>query len=104
MAVLALSGPKYYQRFHEVVTEMVTKYGVNQFKFDGTGNADRVVKGSEFSSDFDAAIHLIGDLRRLKPELFINLTTGDLSFAVLALLRRLDLARRGRHRLRRRGH
>ncbi len=55
---------------------MVTKYGVNQFKFDGTGNADRVVKGSQFSSDFDAAIHLIGDLRRLKPDLFINLTTG----------------------------
>ncbi len=73
---LALSGPKYYQRFHDVVTEMVTKYGVNQFKFDGTGNADRVVKGSQFSSDFDAAIHLIGDLRKLKPDLFINLTTG----------------------------
>lgn len=73
---LALSGPKYYARFHETVTEMVTKYGVNQFKFDGTGNADRVVKGSAFSSDFDAAIHLIGDLRKLKPDLFINLTTG----------------------------
>jgi hypothetical protein len=73
---LALSGPKYYERFHGAVTEMVTKYGVNQFKFDGTGNADRVVKGSEFSSDFDAAIHLIGDLRKLKPDLFINLTTG----------------------------
>ena len=73
---LALSGPKYYARFHAAVTEMVTKYGVNQFKFDGTGNADRVVKGSEFSSDFDAAIHLIGDLRKLKPDLFINLTTG----------------------------
>ena len=73
---LALSGPKYYARFHEAVTEMVTRYGVNQFKFDGTGNADRVVKGSQFSSDFDAAIHLIGDLRKLKPDLFINLTTG----------------------------
>jgi hypothetical protein len=73
---LALSGPKYYARFHDAVTEMVTKYGVNQFKFDGTGNADRVVKGSQFSSDFDAAIHLIRDLRKLKPDLFINLTTG----------------------------
>jgi hypothetical protein len=73
---MALSGPKYYARFHEAVTEMVTKYGVNQFKLDGTGNADRVVKGSQFSSDFDAAIHLIGDLRKLKPDLFINLSTG----------------------------
>ncbi len=73
---LALSGPKYYARFHEAAAEMVTRYGVNQFKFDGTGNVDQVVKGSAFSSDFDAALHLIGDLRRLKPDLFINLTTG----------------------------
>ncbi len=74
--LLALSGPKYYARFHEAVTELVTKYGINQFKLDGTGNADTVVKGSQFSSDFDAAIHLIGDVRRLKPDLYINLTTG----------------------------
>ena len=73
---LALSGPKYYARFHDAVTEMVAKYGVNQFKLDGTGNADQVVKGSSFSSDFDAAIHLIGDLRAMKPDLYINLTTG----------------------------
>ena len=73
---LALSGPKYYALFHDAVTGMVSKYGVNQFKLDGTGNADRVVKGSSFGSDFDAAIHLISDLRKLKPDLFINLSTG----------------------------
>ena len=73
---LALSGPKYYALFHDAVTQMVTKYGVNQFKLDGTGNADQVVKGSAFSSDFDAAIHLIGGLRQLKPDIYINLTTG----------------------------
>lgn len=73
---LALSGPKYYARFHDAASAMVTDSGVNQFKLDGTGNADQVVKGSVFSSDFDAAIHLIGDLRLLKPDLFINLTTG----------------------------
>jgi hypothetical protein len=73
---LALSGPRYYKLFHDAVTNMVTQYGVNQFKLDGTGNADQVVKGSAFSSDFDAAIHLIGDLRQLKPDLYINLTTG----------------------------
>jgi hypothetical protein len=73
---LALSGPRYYSLFHDAVTGMVSKYGVNQFKFDGTGNVDHVVKGSAFNSDFDAAIHLIGDLRQLKPDLFINLTTG----------------------------
>jgi hypothetical protein len=73
---LALSGPRYYTLFHDAVTGMVANYGVNQFKFDGTGNVDQVVKGSAFSSDFDAAIHLIGDLRQLKPDLYINLTTG----------------------------
>jgi len=73
---LALSGPRYYALFHDAVTGMVSKYGVNQFKLDGTGNADQVVKGSAFSSDFDAAIHLISDLRQQKPDLYINLTTG----------------------------
>jgi len=73
---LALSGPRYYALFHDAVTGMVSKYGVNQFKLDGTGNVDQVVKGSAFSSDFDAAIHLISDLRQLKPDLYINLTTG----------------------------
>ena len=73
---LALSGPRYYALFHKAVTGMVTQYGVNQFKFDGTGNVNQVVEGSSFSSDFDAAIHLIGDLRQLKPDLYVNLTTG----------------------------
>jgi hypothetical protein len=72
----ALSGPKYYARFHAACMEMVKKYSVNQFKFDGTGNVDTVVKGSAFDSDFDAAIHLISDLRQVKQDLYINLTTG----------------------------
>jgi hypothetical protein len=72
----ALSGPRYYQAFRDVCLEMVRKYGVNQFKFDGTGNVDSVFPGSRFDSDFSAAIHLIGELRAAKPDLFINLTTG----------------------------
>ena len=73
---LALSGPKYYQRFHDAVMELVTKDGVNQFKFDGTGNADKVFPGSVFDSDFGAAIQLIEDIRAAKPGTYINLTTG----------------------------
>lgn len=72
----ALSGPKYYDAFRDVCMEMVHKYGVNQFKFDGTGNVDSVFPGSRFDSDFAAAIHLIGELRAVKPDIFINLTTG----------------------------
>ncbi|MGC2301664.1 MAG: enterotoxin [Acidobacteriaceae bacterium] len=72
----ALSGPRYYQRFEQVCLEMVERYGVNQFKIDGTGNADRVFPGSAYDSDFDAAIHLIQTIRRHKHGIFINLTTG----------------------------
>ena len=73
---LALSGPRYYSYFRDTCMEMIDRYGVNQFKFDGTGNANEVIKGSEFDSDFDAAIHLIGELRAKKPDLYVNLTTG----------------------------
>jgi hypothetical protein len=72
----ALSGPKYYKQFERTCLGMIEQYNLNQFKFDGTGNADRVFPGSAFDSDFDAAIHLIQRLRAAKPGLFINLTTG----------------------------
>lgn len=72
----ALSGPKYYARFRDVCLDMIQKFGVNQFKFDGTGNANSVFPGSQFDSDFSAAIHLIRELRQVKPNIYINLTTG----------------------------
>ena len=72
----ALSGPKYYQRFEDVCLAMMKDYGVNQFKFDGTGNANDVFPNSAFDSDFAAAIHLIDHLRQQDPSIYINLTTG----------------------------
>ncbi|MGI8499026.1 MAG: enterotoxin [Gemmatimonadaceae bacterium] len=72
----ALSGPKYYERFRDTCLRMMREYGVNQFKFDGTGNASSAFPGSLFDSDFDAAIHLIDELRADRPDLFVNLTTG----------------------------
>ncbi|MBO9662395.1 enterotoxin [Dokdonella sp.] len=73
---LALSGPKYYALFHQAALDLLTRYHINQFKLDGTGSPDKVTKGSAFDSDFAAAIALIGDLRAVKPDLFVNLTTG----------------------------
>src|SRR2546428_8140053 len=55
---------------------MIRTYGVNQFKFDGTGNVAHAIPGSAFDSDFDAMIALIGELRAAGPDLFVNLTTG----------------------------
>jgi hypothetical protein len=71
-----LSGPRYYKYFHDKCLEMIRNYGVNQFKFDGTGNVNEVIPGSQFDSDFAAAISLIEDLRAAKPSIYINLTTG----------------------------
>jgi hypothetical protein len=72
----ALSGPRYYEKFEATCLNFVIKYGVNQFKFDGTGNADSVFPGSVFDSDFSAATHLIEKVRQVDDQVFINLTTG----------------------------
>lgn len=72
----ALSGPKYYARFREVTRNFIRDYGVNQFKIDGTGNVNSVLPGSQFDSDFQAAISLMREWRSVNPKLFINLTTG----------------------------
>ncbi|MBF0863357.1 MAG: enterotoxin [Gluconobacter potus] len=71
-----LSGQRYYAGFHKAVMTLLTQECINQFKFDGTGNASQVAKNSVFNSDFDAAIHLIADIYKTKPDTFINLTTG----------------------------
>jgi hypothetical protein len=73
---LALSGPKYFARFRAVTLEFIRRYGINQFKIDGTGNVNSVFPSSEFDSDFHAAISLIGEWRAAKPDIFVNLTTG----------------------------
>jgi hypothetical protein len=72
----ALSGPKYFAKFEDTCLNMIHTYHVNEFKFDGTGNADRVFPGSEFDSDFDAMLALIHRLRQVEPNIFINLSTG----------------------------
>lgn len=74
----ALSAPRYYKLFEKTCQDMIAKYGVNQFKFDGTGNASQVFPGSIFDSDFSAAIHLIEMLRRQDPNIYINVSTGTL--------------------------
>jgi hypothetical protein len=72
----ALSAPKYYALFRETTLDFIKKFGINQFKIDGTGNADTAFPGAAFDSDFQAAISLIHEWRTVKPDLYINLTTG----------------------------
>jgi hypothetical protein len=72
----ALSAPRYYALFRETTLDLIRKFGVNQFKIDGTGNADTAFPGAAFDSDFQAAISLIHEWRTVKPDIYINLTTG----------------------------
>jgi hypothetical protein len=71
----SLAGPKYYQRFHDICLEMVNKYGVNQFKFDGLA-AGAKANESGLTRDGDAMLRLVEDLRAAKPDIYINQTTG----------------------------
>jgi len=71
----SLAGPKYYERFSSRCVDVVKKYGINMFKFDGIG-----VDGSDDTGagrrDFEAMLKLIAELRALKPDIYINQTTG----------------------------
>jgi len=89
----ALSGPKYYARFRDVCFRMMADFGIAHFKIDGTGNAAYAFPGSVFDSDFDAAIHLIGEMRAKQPGLYVNLTTG--TYASPFWLRHADSIWRG---------
>ena len=74
----SLAGPKYYDRFRSVCSEMISQYGVNYFKFDGVGagNNSRGAAGTPQAPDIEAMLRLIADLRKLKPDLFVSVTTG----------------------------
>lgn len=71
----SLAGPKYYQRFHDICLEMVQKYGVNQFKFDGLAAGAKASQTGQ-TRDGDAMLRLVADLRAAKPDIYINQTTG----------------------------
>ena len=78
---LSLAGPRYYGRFRAACVNMVQLYGVNFFKFDGLaeGYKDeyRPSGPGPFASDVEALIKIYAELRQLKPDVFINASTGS---------------------------
>jgi len=73
----SLAGSTYYTRFRDVCVKMLREYGLNYFKFDGIGVGGRPTGTTgEFARDMNALLRLISDLRRVKPDVFINITTG----------------------------
>ncbi|MCX7824554.1 MAG: enterotoxin [Verrucomicrobiae bacterium] len=73
---LTLAGPRYYARFRAACVEMVRNYGVNYFKFDGFGAGNSKDGAGPFASDVEALLRLHEELRGLKPDVFLNPTTG----------------------------
>jgi len=73
----SLAGPNYYARFREVCAEMVQKYKVSYFKFDGiAAELGSTGASRETAPDVEGLLRLIADLRRLRPDVFVNVTTG----------------------------
>lgn len=73
----SLAGPKYYARFRDVCAEMITKYDVNYFKFDGVGiGNDRDGADAEFLPDIEGQLALCTELRALRPDVYLSITTG----------------------------
>ncbi len=73
----SLAGPKYYARFRDVCAEMIERYRVNYFKYDGIGpGIGAAGAGQKYAADIDGLLRLVADLRRLRADLFVNITTG----------------------------
>ncbi|MBC8468452.1 MAG: enterotoxin [Planctomycetes bacterium] len=76
----SLEGSTYYKRFRDVCVNMLREYDLSYFKFDGIGVGGRPAgTNSEFAQDMNALLRLISDLRSVKPDVFINITTGTWS-------------------------
>lgn len=68
---LSLAGQNYYKRFYERSANMLTNYKVNYFKYDGFGGSE-----PQFLPDMEAGIHLMQALRKINPDVYINITFG----------------------------
>ncbi len=72
----SMSGPKYYARFRQLCLDVIQHDGINQFKFDGIGTANSDDDSGTVLRDFEAMLRLNQELRTIKPDLYINQTTG----------------------------
>ncbi|MHC4582755.1 MAG: alpha-amylase family protein, partial [Planctomycetota bacterium] len=76
----SLAGPRYFGRFRDACIRMIDDYDLNYFKFDGIGTGGRPAgTTAEFARDMEALLKLMDELRRVKPDVFINTTTGTWS-------------------------
>jgi hypothetical protein len=74
---LASSGPNYRSRLRAACRNMVLDYDVAYLKFDGFGMGNNQPGAGERASDVDALLALFDELRDLRPDVFINASTGS---------------------------
>ena len=74
---LTLAGPRYFARFDAACQGMIDEFGVNYFKFDGFGAGNSQPGALDRASDVEALLDVIVRLRRNKPDVFINPSTGS---------------------------
>lgn len=74
----SLSGPVYYKRFKEVTNDFIKSYNIFMFKFDGVGAGIGAGSGDleEYQKDVESFLTLLEDMLKIKPELYLSLTTG----------------------------
>ncbi|MBN1507943.1 MAG: hypothetical protein JW955_13915 [Sedimentisphaerales bacterium] len=76
----SMAGAKYYGRFRDACMKMIRDYDVNYFKFDGISSGGAPTGAEpEYAADVEALLRLTTELRKAKPDLFINVTTGTWS-------------------------
>ena len=67
----SLAGKRYYARFRALCLTALREGGCNSFKFDGLSAAEGAA-----SRVGEAMLRLIAELREVKPDVYINQTTG----------------------------
>lgn len=64
----SLAGPVYYNRYREVVTDFINKYGISILKFDGVAGKDQ--------REMEAYLEMVKDIRKVKSDMHFCLTSG----------------------------
>ena len=73
----SLTGPVYYHRFLNVTRNFIRDYDISIFKFDGVGPGnDANGAGITYHNDIEAFLKLLKELKAIKPDLYLDLTTG----------------------------
>ena len=74
---LTLAGNRYFARVRNACVNMVERYGVNYFKFDGFGSGNGKSGPEAYVAEVAALLRIIDDIRDVDPSVFVNPSTGS---------------------------